>query len=579
VFAVLGVAARKELLRLVRSFRVKESLLGFGFLFLWTLLILATIRVYSGAQWTGDWLEHFQRTLFFLDRLPANTVFTDVYTLPGRPPFMNVVAVFFLAQTQDRFELFQIVFTFLNLLFFLPCCLILKEVAGARRTRILPMVVLFALNPLVIQNATYSWTKSLTVFFVILGLALYLAARRKNDTFRMVAAFVSVAAAILVHYSAGAYVVVLTAHYLLSTFWKRPQKWKELATIATVCSLFLATYFGWAFSVYGDSAIRSISTISPNQTNQGSHLVRVGLNLVDTFIPYLVRDYSLMKPNEQPNSFGWFRDVVFLVYEPNVILGMGMIGGPIICWLLYRRLRRKSKTQWDDGRFWVAFVLFSLLVGAATIGGREPLGLANGYLLTLQVIGLTLLASFITRRRMLTTLVLVGCILDFSIGILLHAQVQSHENVDGKTFFSDLVYLDGSIRHAPAGPDTLSDSAWQNWFVKHQRALCDRWLKEMPEKYGNEPGFPIVWPGYRFQIENLRKQDDAQWGGWYSRHGGEVGFLGDQVVGAVGEKLPLFVLTVLLVGLISLNVKQTPNPEPLKPKSKVPPKPRAKVRA
>src|SRR5204863_7133563 len=60
VFAALGVVARKDLLRLMRSFRVKEPLLGFGFLFLWTLLILATIRVYSGAQWTGDWLEHFQ---------------------------------------------------------------------------------------------------------------------------------------------------------------------------------------------------------------------------------------------------------------------------------------------------------------------------------------------------------------------------------------------------------------------------------------------------------------------------------------------------------------------------------------
>ena len=36
---------------------------------------------------------------------------------------MNVLAAFFLGLTQDRFEIFQFVFVFLNLLVFLPCCL------------------------------------------------------------------------------------------------------------------------------------------------------------------------------------------------------------------------------------------------------------------------------------------------------------------------------------------------------------------------------------------------------------------------------------------------------------------------
>src|ERR1035438_1615552 len=67
-------------------------------------------------------LEHFQRTLFFLHHFAKDTPISG-YLLPARPPMMNVLAAFFLGVTQDRFEIFQFVFTFLNLLVFLPCCL------------------------------------------------------------------------------------------------------------------------------------------------------------------------------------------------------------------------------------------------------------------------------------------------------------------------------------------------------------------------------------------------------------------------------------------------------------------------
>src|SRR5204862_7595417 len=64
VCVVLGIVARRDILRLLQSFQIKHSLLGYGFLLVWTLLLLGMIRVYSGAGWYGDWLEHFQRTLF-----------------------------------------------------------------------------------------------------------------------------------------------------------------------------------------------------------------------------------------------------------------------------------------------------------------------------------------------------------------------------------------------------------------------------------------------------------------------------------------------------------------------------------
>src|SRR5215472_1942453 len=69
----LGMAARRDLARLFHSFRVRQTVTGFSFLLVWTLVILAMIRNYSGGDWYGDWLEHFQRSLFFLHHFPTDS--------------------------------------------------------------------------------------------------------------------------------------------------------------------------------------------------------------------------------------------------------------------------------------------------------------------------------------------------------------------------------------------------------------------------------------------------------------------------------------------------------------------------
>src|SRR5438445_707919 len=206
----LGLAVWRDVVRLLGSFRARQALAGFFFLLIWTLLTLGMIRNYSGANWYGDWLEHFQRSLFFLHHFPTDTPIILGYQLPARPPAMNQLAAFFLAQTQDRFEVFQVVFAFLNLLMFLPCCLIMPALVGPRRTFVPPLVALFAMNLVVMQNVTYTWTRASTAFYVVLGLGFYLAAWRKNDLLRMTVAFGALSAGLLAHYSAGPYLLFLT---------------------------------------------------------------------------------------------------------------------------------------------------------------------------------------------------------------------------------------------------------------------------------------------------------------------------------------------------------------------------------
>ena len=332
--AALGAAAWRDVARLVRVTAVRRALAGYGFLLVWTLTLLAMIRVYSGAGWFGDWLEHFQRSLFFLYHFPANTPIFPGYIIPARPPMMNVLAAFFLGQTQDRYELFQAIFSFLNLLLFLPCYLLMPALAwprggGPRKTMVRPtgwhraggprkamvrptrrtllLVGLFAMSPLIMENATYSWTKEAAAFYVVLALWFYLAGWRKNDRLRTTAAFVALAAGLLVHYSAGPYVVFLTAHYLLRIFPKRKEKWRELAGIAAACGLLLATWFGWSVAVYGVKATAtSNSSVGLSQQYQGSNLSKMALNLYDTLAPNLLRNPAELKMfDDQRTSRGF----------------------------------------------------------------------------------------------------------------------------------------------------------------------------------------------------------------------------------------------------------------------------------
>jgi len=250
----LGMLARRDIVRLVSWGQTRSMLAAFACLLLWTLALLAMIRNYSGGGWAGDWLEHFQRTLFFLHHFPQDTPIHGGYQFPARPPMMNLLTAFFLSQTSDRFELFQLTFTFLNLLVFLPCCLLSLALWRRSRRRVWLLAALFALNPMIMENATYTWTKLLAVFYVVLALWFYLAGWRKDDRLRMTAAFVALAAGVLVHYSAGPYLVFLALHYLIFLFRQRRQSWRELATAAGAGGALLASWFAWSIAVYGARA-------------------------------------------------------------------------------------------------------------------------------------------------------------------------------------------------------------------------------------------------------------------------------------------------------------------------------------
>jgi hypothetical protein len=570
ICALLGILARKDLSALLRSVRVRRALSGQAFLLLWAMVILAMIRHYSGLGWGGDWLEHFQRSLFFLHRFPADTPILGGYKLPARPPMMNVLAAFFLAQTQDRFALFQVVSAFLNVLLFLPCCLMLPALGLARRPRILPLVALFACSPVVMENAMYTWTKSLSTFFVVLAFWFYLAALRKHDRVRIVAAFLALSAGLLVHYSAGPYCVLLGSHYLLRVFWNRPRKWRELAAIVVPCGLLLATWFAWSVSVYGPRVtFQSNTSVTAARGYRGNNLSRIGANLVDSIVPYVLRNGLVY--TGQPNPAGVLRDNVFGFYQVNLIFGMGLVGGPFVLWLLWGFVRRRAP-RLHEWRFWRVLIPCSIFLGVAVVGERDFMGSAHLTLMPMEVLGLSLIAAAFPWRRLAALAIVAGCLVDFSLGVFLQARLEALENTPQRTVFTSGLNLGyGAFQPGSPTPGGLSDVAWGNWFAKHRFALCRRYLGILAAYRPSDPQAREAVSHAQAQLRHSLNEDAACWQGWWGRHDYNLEFLGDDVAGQSAWRavVPQALLVVLFLALMAALVHEM-RPKPPPP---VPPRP------
>ncbi|MCJ7545009.1 MAG: glycosyltransferase family 39 protein [Phycisphaerae bacterium] len=424
---LLAVGAR-DLYGMLRSVRVRRALLWFGLLEVWCLAALATIRNYGGGGWGGDWLEHYQRCLFFLNGLPSNTLFLDLYSLPARPPMMNLLGAFVMTQAGTDFEVYQVVFLVLNSLIFLPCALLASYLARGGGRRVGLAAILFALNPMFIENVTYPWTKLLGAFYTVLAVWVYLRAIRKNDSGRLVLAAAFLATGVLVHYSAAVFLLVLGAHYFLFAFRKRRRKWRETMLGAATGAVILATWLGWSIHAYGWKATFTSNTAvsSASAFSGWGNVAKIGSNVLHTVLPHPL--FSVPQRAEllrQSGAAGYWRDYSFMIYQTNAILAMGCVGGILVLALLAARLARKGidrELRW----FWLTFVAGGFLVGIAVVGEKDYYGLAHLCLQPMIFIGVTFLALNLPSLRLAVLgLWAVGTAFDFAVGILLHLSVEN----------------------------------------------------------------------------------------------------------------------------------------------------------
>ena len=455
----------KEVRSLWRDSTVRTALTAFAALCVWTLLVTALVRHLGGGDWGHDWIEHFQRAEYFLGQIPHDFRFVGMNLLPARLPLVNLLCAFYMTQVgsgnEIGFEQYQVISYLLNLLVFFPCCLFALRFGGPARTKIWLLAGLLAFNPSVMQNLSFLWTKQLSAFFVVLCVHWYLRAMREKDGFRMICAFLSLAAGFLAHHSAGLYILFLAPHYLGVCFREQPRRWRELATITVLCSGLLATWFGWSIATYGvDDTFGSNRVIVDYvvSTESGTDYSVIPRSIYHSIVPCLLRREPLGLL-DQPSALGRIRDIAFDNYQLNLWPMTGSVGGLLIAYLLIRKRTRPSPEPAGRERwFWSLFIPFMIAVGVGGVFYAAPCGVAQLSLQPLAYLGLSFLAGrFFRLGRPLRFAALAGMCVDFAVGIHLHFTLQNH-------VFAARPILGGISFENPPG---LSTICLMNWWDKH----------------------------------------------------------------------------------------------------------------
>lgn len=452
IAGVLTAAGLPDACGLARARRVRQTLIPFSLLVAWTLGIQGLIRHYSGGDWCCDWVEHYQRSLFFLERWPKEFLFIGRYLLPGRPPFMNVVCAYFLGLAGTEFPIYQIVCSLLNLLVFFPCCLFARKFAP--RTKGLPWLVAIFLgcNPMFFMNTTFPWTKVLAAFYVILAVWLYLAGWRKRDAIRMSAAFVCLAAGTMVHFSSGPYAVLLAMLYVATVWPGEPRRARTLVVVSLPAIVLGGLWLTWSLLAYGAG-----STFTGNVTVEAAasmgvrdNLVRIASNTLHTFRPYLYPGGAGDTP------LRLLTDRAFTFYQENFIGAVGSINACVALGLIATACWSKPAVlSWRERRFWLAFIPLAVMFGIAVDSEVTPSGFANICLQPLVYLAVTLVAArYGTLSRTARIVVWCGLVVDFVLGVVLEAHMESQlqlwarsPNWDLKQDYH-LVFLGDALRGA-----------------------------------------------------------------------------------------------------------------------------------
>lgn len=436
---VATVWMRKELFAFFRSPPVKPLVRYYGIFILWVFLLTTVIKHYSGGGWFGDWDEHYQRSLFFRDLYPLDTVFTGGWLLTARPPLHNVVASFFLNHVGNQFYYYQAASVLLNAVVFFGAYVVFAVYMKERGSDVsvgVPILALFlSLNPSVLVNVTYSWTRALTNFFVLYSLALFYLSAKKNDNYLRRLSYVNMGLAVLTHYSAVPFLMGLMLIDLYSVL--RGQLAMKRAVINV--GIFLAVISPWfAFALYHYGlriTFGSNSTVLDSSAlGTWENLLKIWKNITSTILPHFLRHVPELY--QQKHLLGYIRDYAFLVYQVNFLFMLGSIG-----WLIVLiSFVKGSVFSFMNGEreepllLWSFFILV-ITMGIAVHGSYDAFGVGHICLQPLAILGVVYLAAnFQEYNKYIKVLLCGGLFIDSLFGVLLQFWMQHYG-------FSDVVAI------------------------------------------------------------------------------------------------------------------------------------------
>jgi len=422
--AALLVAGRRGFARLLADPDARTLAAGQLLVTGWCVGLLSFIRNHSGGAWTGDALEHWERTLYYLRLWGHDSPFIGIYALPARPPLANVLVAGFLRVTSVDYAHFQVFTAALCSLAYLPVGLLAMRLGGARAARMAALLLM--VNPLFVQNATYPWTKLQAASFILGGLYFFLRVRDRDAALPRCAVLCGLllGAGVVTHYSAGPYAAAVAAAWL-AMGWSRG--WggglgRAAAAAALAGACVAAPWFLWSAREYGlHATLLSNSTVSMMQRVPGNLLVKMALNLRDTLLPAQVRGFhgTLFA---QASPWGSLRDQAFIVYQLNLLLALGSVG--------FAAVLREGARAWRAApaaarAFWGAFLGGVVALSLAAYGDRDHYGVAHICLQPVVLLGLAFLASrWASLGRGWRAALAVGWAADLCLGIALQLAVE-----------------------------------------------------------------------------------------------------------------------------------------------------------
>jgi len=434
LWAGAGVAAALLERRHWRAFAgeggVRACLGPWAVVTIWEVGVLALIHHYSGTAWAGDWIEHFYRAMFFLNHWPLDFRFLDYYPLPARPPLANLVVGGMMALTGKDYAHFQLGNTLFNTLAFLPAVALVRHLTKSRAAPWL-LALLWMLNPMMLENATFAWTKQSTAFFVLTGLWFLLRGRTTGAAWREGLGFLAFGTGAVCHYSTGPYLVAAALLYLVLVRrqLRQPAGWWRVAGVAAGGVAVIATWAAWAvwrYGVHGAALSNSTVTYFPGVVTWVRDLFA---NVWCTLVPQSPwqLDNWIIFGSTDPVAIA--RDYYFGLYQSNFLWAIGSGAWVAVAWLAVAAWRRRpaaGAAGWSvrAATAWVVLV-FGLSIVATPF---EDWGVAHGCLQPLVMLALVWLAARMPALPPLLRRVLVlTTAVDFLLGSVLHQVIQHRD--------------------------------------------------------------------------------------------------------------------------------------------------------
>jgi hypothetical protein len=343
----------RELRRWWNDPAARSMLIGWVLVELW--IALANLEIRHFAIWIGDWLEHYERALFFLQHWAVDRQVYGPYAITARPPMMNLIEALFMGQSGSGYEFYQVAAGFLNAMLYVAVAGLAIEWGSKRMGGL--VAALMALSPWFIQNATYPWTKLYCAFYAVLGIWFYWRAisdEAAADSSRLkVVSLLMLTAGCLVHYSA----VIVAMFIVVHDPCKHWRQWRRIVFAGTLCGLLMATWVGWVCATFGlRGATGNTTTIYEAQRNSATVLIKnIAENAAYSLVPRAILDPAATMHIVRSDEFFWskLRDVIFLSYEPGLLLAWGIGGIVVFCWTLINARRESRKSFWMVLAIWI----------------------------------------------------------------------------------------------------------------------------------------------------------------------------------------------------------------------------------